>query len=173
MRKTTLFIGFSILLMAAFSLGSCHKHEEGELITTIKITLTPKDSGNAKTFVWSDPDGIGGNAPTQTDTIVCDSGKAYLAAIQFFNGDNDITTEIKNEASEHLVCYTGPTSNILAIAYNDSDGQYPIGLETKWQAGKISSGLVRINLKHQPKSKNGTCDPGESDVDVSFPFSIK
>lgn len=173
MRKTTLFIGFGILIISIFSLGSCHKHEEGELITTIKVTLTANDSSTSKIFVWSDPDGIGGNTPTQTDTIVCDSGKTYLAAIQFFNGDNDITTEIKNEGSEHLVCYTGPTSDILAISYNDSDGKYPIGLETKWQAVKISSGLVRINLKHQPKSKNGTCDPGESDVDVSFPFFIK
>jgi hypothetical protein len=32
---------------------------------------------------------------------------------------------------------------------------------------------LRIALKHQPKSKDGTCDPGETDVDVTFPLNQK
>jgi hypothetical protein len=173
MKKTNFIIAMAAAAAALLNLSSCHKHDEGELITTVKLTLTSKSGGAAKTFIWSDPDGIGGNAPKQTDTIMCDSGIDYSGDLQFFNGDTDITSEIKNEGGEHFVCFTGPTSDVLEITYTDSDGKYPIGLSTEWKAKKKSSGLVRIALKHQPKKKDGTCSPGETDVDVTFPLWIK
>ncbi|MEY4002121.1 MAG: hypothetical protein RIT07_163 [Bacteroidota bacterium] len=160
-------------ITALFNLTSCHKHDEGENITTVKLTLTPKSGGNAQTFVWSDPDGIGGNAPKKADTIVCDSTENYNGEIQFFNGDEDITPEIRNEGSEHIICYSGPTSDVLEINATDSDGKYAIGLSTEWKPVKKSVGLVRIILKHQPESKDGTCDKGETDVDVTFPLFIR
>jgi hypothetical protein len=172
MKKTN-FIVLIAATTALLNLSSCHKHDEGENITTVKLTLTPKSGGTAKTFVWSDPDGIGGNAPKQADTIVCDSTENYNGEIQFFNGDEDITTEIRNEGSEHFVCYSGPTSDVLDIKATDSDGKFAIGLSTEWKPAKKSGGMVRIILKHQPKSKDGTCDKGETDVDVTFPLSIR
>lgn len=172
MKKTN-FLVVMAATAALFNLSSCHKHDEGENITAVKLTLTPTSGGTAKTFVWSDPDGIGGNAPKQTDTVLCDSGTNYTGDLQFFNGDSDITSEIKNEGGEHFVCYNGPTSDVLEIIYKDSDGQYPIGLSTEWIAKKKTAGLIRIALKHQPKSKDGTCDKGETDVDVSYPILIQ
>jgi hypothetical protein len=172
MKKTNFIIATAAAAAALLNLSSCHKHDEGELITTVKLTLTPS-GGASKTYVWSDPDGIGGNAPKQADTLICDSGMVYSGELQFFNGDNDITSEIKNEGEEHFVCYSGPTTDVLEITYKDSDGKYAIGLSTEFKAGKKSSGLLRTTLKHQAKNKNGTCDPGETDVDVTFPFLIK
>jgi hypothetical protein len=173
MRKTNFFIGIATLAAVLLHLTSCHKHEEGELITTIKLTLTPTTAGSAKTFIWSDPDGIGGNAPKQADTIACDSGINYNSELQFFNGDNDITTEIKNEGGEHFVCFTGPATDVMEIIYKDSDGTYPIGLSAEWKVKKKTTGIIRIALKHQPKTKDGTCSPGETDVDVTFPLWIR
>lgn len=158
---------------ALLNLSSCRKQDESELITTVMLTLKPAAGGSAKTFVWSDPDGIGGNSPKQTDTIVCESGVNYNGDLQFFNGDEDITSEIKNEGEEHFVCFTGPASDVLEIIYKDNDGKYPIGLSTEWKAKRKSAGLIRIALKHQPKSKDGTCNPGETDVDVTFPLFLK
>jgi len=173
MKKTNFIIAMTAATAALLNLSSCHKHDEGELITTVKLTLTPKAGGTAKTFVWSDPDGIGGNSPKQTDTIVCDSGVDYNGELQFFNGDTDITSEIKNEGAEHFVCYTGPTSNVVEIIYKDNDGKHPIGLSTEWKAKNKTAGLIRIALKHQPKKKDGTCNPGETDVDVTFPIFVE
>jgi hypothetical protein len=173
MKKTNLIIAMTAAAAVLLNLSSCHKHDEGELITTVKLTLTPATGGTAKPVVWSDPDGIGGNSPKQADTIVCDSGVNYNGELQFSNGDTDITSEIKNEGGEHFVCFTGPASDVLEITYKDSDGKYPIGLSTEWKTKRKNTGLLRIALKHQPKSKDGTCDPGETDVDVTFPLNQK
>lgn len=173
MKKTNFIIAIAAASAALLNLSSCHKHDEGELITTVKLTLTPATGGTAKIFVWSDPDGIGGNSPKQADTIVCDSGVNYNGELQFFNGNVDITQEIRNEGGEHFVCFTGPASDVLDIIYKDSDGQYAIGLSTEWNVKKKASGLIRIALKHQPKSKDGTCSPGDTDVDVTFPLFLK
>jgi len=61
----------------------------------------------------------------------------------------------------------------LEIVSIDSDGNYSIGLKTQWQAKNLTSGELTLTLKHQPGVKDGTCDPGETDVEVVFPISIQ
>jgi hypothetical protein len=175
MKKTILFSGLSATLI--LFIASCHKHDEGELITTVRISITPTSGGTTSTFIWKDPDGPGGNGPTQTDTIRLKDSTDYNAEISFLNesGGNstDITPEIRNEGKEHLVCISGlPLSN-LVINATDSDGKYPIGLQSSWKSIAQGSGLLRVNLRHQPKSKDGSCDAGESDVDVQFNLLIE
>ncbi|MBM3400203.1 MAG: hypothetical protein FJY15_06520, partial [Bacteroidetes bacterium] len=77
MKKTNFIIAMAATTAALLNLSSCRKQDESELITKVMLTLKPAAGGSAKTFVWSDPDGIGGNSPKQTDTIVCDSGVNY------------------------------------------------------------------------------------------------
>ncbi len=175
MKKTISFSALSAML--TIFIFSCHKHDEGELITTVRIALTPISGGATTTFVWSDPDGPGGNAPTQTDTIKLKDSTEYKAEISFFNESDgkstDITPEIRNEGKEHLVCLSGlPIAN-LVINATDSDGKYPIGLQSNWKTISQGSGLLRVNLRHQPKSKDGNCNVGESDVDVQFNLFIE
>lgn len=171
MKKQTILASVAVLLLIA---GSCKKEEhEGELITTVKLELKEKKSGITQTFIWEDADGPGGNNPNRTDTIRMADSSEYEVSTQFLSNGTDITAEIKNEAAEHLVCYTGPGASVLNIGYADTDGKYPLGLSTNWITLTSGSGVVRVNLRHQPGSKNGNCDVGESDVDINFEIVIK
>lgn len=173
MKNQILLIG-----LAFFSAGitSCDKHDEGELITTVKLVFTPTGGGSSETFIWRDIDGPGGNSPDRTDTIRLNDSSSYSVEASFLNeseGKNeDITAEIRNEAKEHIVCYSGIPAANLVLSYDDNDGKYPIGLKTKWESKGSGNGILRINLRHQPKSKDGSCEAGESDVDVSMNVEI-
>jgi hypothetical protein len=162
---------------AILAASSCKekKSDESELITTVKMTIT-NGGIPVGTFQWKDTDGAGGYPPLPTDTIALDSGITYIASIAFLNesngGSEDLTTEVKNEASNHLVCYT-PAAGILQVTITDNDGKFPLGLQSEWKTNSKGNSTVRVVLRHQPGIKDGTCDPGETDVDVSFPIVIK
>ncbi len=64
----------------------------------------------------------------------------------------------------------------LTVTITDRDTntqQYPIGLETKFVTGAAGSGWIRIVLRHQPNTKNGTYAPGSTDLDVGFNVTIQ
>ena len=148
-----------------------------ELITAVILTL--KDSSNTenvKEFTFKDSDGEGGNDPEQFDTIRLDSGVVYNCSIILLNDSDtsdveDISQEVLEEADEHLFCFE---SNEVNISLTDSDGVYPIGLESQWQAiTKTQEGTVTVTLKHQPEGvKNGDCSVGETDVELTFILEI-
>ncbi len=168
-------------LYALGSLSSCkddHNHDDGEVITTVKLIC--QDSANTtlpvREFRFDDPDGPGGNNPTRLDTIYLDSGRTTLVSLRFEDASSgsvkDITTEIRAEGNEHLIC-VNPSGISLQVTASDSDGKYPIGLESRWKSSGKGSGTVKIVLKHQPGGvKNGSCDPGDTDAEVIFPIVI-
>jgi len=168
-------------LYALGSLSSCkddHDHDEGEVITTLKLIC--QDSAGTilpvREFRFDDPDGPGGNNPTRLDTIYLDSGRTTLVSLRFEDASSgsvkDITTEIRAEGNEHLIC-VNPSGISLQVTASDSDGKYPIGLESRWKSSGKGSGTVKIVLKHQPGGvKNGSCDPGDTDAEVIFPIVI-
>ncbi len=151
-----------------------HNHNEEELITTVELQLHATDGTHASAH-WSDVDGPGGDYPI-IDTLVLDTNKTYSLHIEFLDesGDevHDLTHEIEEEGSEHIVCYD-ETIDELSITRTDSDGVYEIGLTSDWVTTNASSGNVTISLKHQPGVKDGTCTPGETDVEVVFPTLIE
>lgn len=168
------------LLITGLTVGliqSCNpkKSDQGELITTVILHVT---NGGIPIgdYTWKDPDGDGGNAPLPADTIRLDSGNIYMVSISFKNqsgtNDIDLTEEIRNEGSAHLLCFT-PTPASIQVKASDSDGKFPIGLQSEWKSTEKNVGKMRIVLRHQPGVKNGSCDPGETDADVEFPFIIK
>jgi hypothetical protein len=64
----------------------------------------------------------------------------------------------------------------LTIVRTDQDTNTPplqVGLTTKFTTGAASTGNLRWVLRHQPNAKNGTYDPGSSDLDVNFKVTIK
>jgi hypothetical protein len=64
----------------------------------------------------------------------------------------------------------------LSITITDHDTntqQYPLGLETKFVTGAAGSGWLRIVLRHQPNTKDGTYAPGSTDLDVGFNVTIQ
>lgn len=183
--KTSLY-----LFLAAALMVGCKKDDnspkpsssnppinEEELITTVKITFVDTAGIEPTVIVFfRDPDGDGGNAPTQFDTIRLAANSVYNATLEVFdeskNPIEDITTEIAQEADEHLFCFT-PSSVNLNIIRTDSDGTYEIGLASQWTTGTASIGTTQVILKHQPGVKDGTCIPGDTDIELNFVTEIQ
>lgn len=70
---------------------------------------------------------------------------------------------------------TGPYLN-LVVTRTDLDGNNPalqIGLTDNFVTGAASTGWLRVVLRHQPNVKNGTFDPGSSDLDVNYKVTIQ
>lgn len=148
-----------------------HKHDE-ELITTVKLNFSnANDSTDMFSVIFRDVDGPGGTDPSTWDTIQLSSNNTYNVDVQFLNEAevivDDITEEVIAEADEHIVCYESVDANVQ-ITRNDSVNNLPLGIETTWVTGPFNEGQVVVSLKHQPRVKDGTCTPGETDVEVSF-----
>ncbi len=182
MKKTVFLSAFAALFLALF-FAACKPDEpvdpnEEELITKVQLTFTDSATGaSVSEVVYSDPDGDGGNAAVRFDSIFLDSGKTYNASIALYDesdGGNvvNITTEVLEEANEHLFCYT-PNGADVSIMKTDSDGTFPVGITTRWSVGNPGSGILRVELKHQPDgTKNGTCTPGSTDVQLDFQMEV-
>lgn len=152
---------------------------EEEVITKVQLTFTDSTNGsNTFDAIYSDPDGDGGNAPVRFDTIRLDSGTTYSMLISLYDESDpgnvvDITDEVEAEASEHLFCYTVSGVNVTVVR-TDSDGTFPIGIRTNWRAAMPSTGSVRVELRHQPDgTKDGTCTPGATDVQLDFVLEVR
>lgn len=64
----------------------------------------------------------------------------------------------------------------LTIVRTDMDTNNPplqVGLTAKFTTKGASNGNLRWVLRHQPNAKNGTFDPGSSDLDVNFKVVIQ
>lgn len=179
------FSMLAIVLMVVFAVG-CKKdddtpqpapgvggspHEE-EVITTMILTFV--DTAGVQpnvTAAFRDPDGDGGNAPTQHDTIRLVANTYYNASIQLLNEAEtpaeDITVEVQNEDDEHLFCYT-PLNTNVSIVRTDTDGIYEVGILSRWFTGASATGETKVVLKHQPGVKDGSCAPGDTDIEVDF-----
>lgn len=173
-----------LLITLSFSFTACNDVEdppapnEEELITTVKLTFTnAADSSDIRTFTFADPDGEGGNAPTIMDTIRLAANSTYTLTTQFLdesdpNDVEDITAEVREEANEHLVCYT--VSGETTLIRTDKDGNnLELGLNADVTTKNSGSESFTVSLKHQPSIKNGTCDVGETDVEVTFVLEIE
>lgn len=178
-----LFIAASMLAL------SCKKNKldpienppsqnEEELITTMKLNFVDS-SGIDPTleFYFKDIDGPGGNAPSLFDTIRINSNKTYLVSLELFNEavipSQNISNEVLAEAVDHLFCFIPSINGNLTINRTDSDGTYELGLSSKWKSAATSNGSVMIKLKHQPGIKNGSCDVGETDIELNFQVEIQ
>ncbi len=176
----TIFLGLGILL----SLSQCKDSgnelkpdEENELITTVKLNFTNKTDGAVTTFMFQDKDGDGGNAATRYDTIQLAKDNEYSLTIAFLDESktptDDITAEIKDKSDEHLIIVTPNPADILTYKYDDQDANgLPVGLKGTIKTGKSMKGSLKIQLRHQPQTKNGTAEPGSDDVNLNFQLQI-
>lgn len=189
--KKTLNVAWAIVVCAAtIILGSCKKDDdqpeipqpvinEPEQITTVELHFTESATSAHFQASWADLDGPGGDAPI-IDSITLDSGAVYEVEVMFLDasGDSaeDLTEEIHEEGDQHIICFEpeGALSTALNVVRTDSDGNYEVGLESTWSALSKSTGELHLTLKHQPDGlKDGTCSPGETDVEVHFDLIIK
>lgn len=181
---------FSLLIFAFYvvtSISACHKDDETpetpqqtlneeEVITTCKLVFTDVSGTSTDTVaVYRDPDGDGGNAPVQFDTIHLHASTIYSTEIILLNETvspaDSISNEVLEEAQDHLFCFDVVDAHVN-INRTDTDGTFEIGLQSEWVTTTASTGTVTVTLKHQPGIKDGTCDPGDTDVEIQFPIVI-
>ena len=164
--------------------------EEGEVITTVNVTLT--DGTETITAVWADPDGDGGNAPMITDPMPLTLGSTYTMSIEILNETespaDDITLEIQDEAEEHQFFFV-TTGDIITVDITDTETDYatndvgddlPVGLESEVVATATGTGTLNIVLKHLPplngniqKTGTNTINDGESDFDFNLNITVQ
>jgi hypothetical protein len=150
---------------------------EEEVITSLLVHIYRIDVlGDTVTFAFRDTDGPGGNPPSQFDTIALVANAQYACFLELLDESadptRDITIEILEESQDHLFCYES-TGIPVAFLRTDWDGQYEIGQQSVWTTSSSGVGETHIILKHQPGIKDGTCEPGETDIEVYFPLLVE
>ena len=176
-----------LILSVAFYTG-CEDDDpepvnEEEVITGVTFTMTPP-SGDAFTYVFSDSDGDGPNAPVENITGSLQPNTTYQTSITFQNASDpndieDITVEIREEDEEHQIFYIAEDGTNLEFSYNDMDGDgNPIGLSASVTTGASGSGEVTIILRHEPDKEGDdvsdgdiTNAGGETDIEIDFDVS--
>ena len=178
----------SILLMmfASTVFFSCKKDKtdvpepenEEEVITDIILTFTSQSDENEKIIVTAnDPDGEGIQPIEIKENIVLKENTVYNVTVEISNKSDssnpiDITEEVKEEGDEHLFCYTITDADV-SVKRTDSDGKYEIGIESTWTTKEASEGKIRMVLKHQPDIKDGTCEVGDADIDLTYTLKVE
>ncbi|MDX5418123.1 MAG: hypothetical protein LPK09_02825 [Hymenobacteraceae bacterium] len=150
--------------------------EEGEVITTVALSLTPEGKGQDATATISTLSGT----PVQNGPLTLKANTVYNATISLADDSKtpsvNVTNEIKQKSNEHLFVYSftpesGSTATVSVVAKDMDSNNRPVGLETTITTGpNTGAGKLRVVLKHQPGGiKTGTnTTAGETDVDVSF-----
>lgn len=177
MKKIDIFFAFLFIWVGCKPKTPPDPNNE-ELITTVLLHVRDSSGVQPDTFfMYRDADGDGGSAPTQFDSIQLKKGNTYWVDLYLLDESklptDTISNEVMAESDEHLVCYSPNLVN-LSIAILDKDGaNLPLGLKTKWVANAQGVGSVQLVLRHQPGTKNGTCEPGSSDIDLNFGCRIQ
>jgi len=156
---------------------------EEELITTVNYTLSPAGGGDDIVLSYTDLDGDGSGAAVIVGGTLS-SQETYVGSLELLNETEDpaedITLEIQEEDEEHQFFFE-VTGADLSVAYTDTDADgNPVGLSTSVTAGAVSSGTLKVTLKHEPvKDATGVSDGditnagGETDIEVSFPINVE
>jgi len=193
MKKTISLL--LVVLVATSTLTNCGDNDvpgrenEEEIIDRVMLVFVP-DEGETVFATAFDEDGEGPN-DFEIDDIVLAPNTTYTLSIEVDNtiDGEDITTEIEEEADEHMFffaftngIFTSPVGNgnfdtrSDVMNYLDEDSnQLPLGLETSWTTGSATTGgTFRVVLKHQPnaKSTSSTAADGETDIDITWTLNI-
>ena len=188
-------IKLSAVLLGISAIFGCKKDpepvNESELITTMVYSLITSDSTEGAptdiaNFVFRDLDGDGPNAPVIIkDTLL--ANKTYYAIVTLLNESvspiENINEEILEEGADHQFFYQKSGANNLAFSYTPIDKDIngnPIGITSIVNTNEIGNGTIKITLRHEPNKDalnvaNGdiTNAGGETDIEVSFPVTIK
>jgi len=182
---------FGVFITAALvmlSFYACKKDETSvsppnpgnEFLTSVRLIATntadPSDVQIATitdtTLVSNPPDSI------DHHNLTLKANSTYTIAVLFLDETQkpagNITTDIYDRRNYHLLCFT-PAGVNLTVKRTDKDTNNPpleIGLQDMFTTGAASTGILNVQLRHQPNAKNGSCEPGSSDADVDFSITI-
>ena len=182
----------AITVSAAMMLtvASCKKEEKtvtpappgNEFLTTAILTCINTTGSDTVIGVWKDLTPDDTNSPDTSKAILkLKENSTYNVTIQLLDETKSpagvISDDVLARANYHLLCFT-PSSSLgskLKVEITDYDSNnppLPLGLKDKFTTGAISNGVLNVVLRHQPNVKNGSCDPGSTDMDVNFTVNI-
>lgn len=181
-------IGRNLWFVLAIALlaGACEKDvespaptDDNEAITTATLTLTSQTT--PVQTVTATVENLNTSADFSRATLTLLPNTTYVGAITLLDKTKiptlDVSAEVKEEANEHLFVYTftpatsSPASMTVTPTDTDTNpvpGPYPIGLTTQIRTGVAGTGQLKVVLRHQPNTKNGTATPGTTDLDTDF-----
>jgi hypothetical protein len=175
----------ALLLAVPLAFASCKKDkaepkpdEDNEQITTITYELTPTTAGGTvATVTWKDTDGTGGNAPT-IGTLNLRPNTTYTGALALLDETKSpvarISEEVAEEKDDHMFFFESTPASLLGITRTDRDSKnLEVGLASQVVTTAAGTGTLKITLRHQPGTKNGTFAPGDTDVEVTFPVTVQ
>ncbi|GAA3984175.1 hypothetical protein [Hymenobacter antarcticus] len=153
--------------------------DDNEQITTVTYLLTPAAGSTAPTatVTWRDTDGTGGNAPT-IGTLNLKPNTTYTGALTLLDETKNpvvvTSDEIRKELDDHLFFFDTTPASLLGITRTDKDSKnLEVGLATRVVTTAAGTGNLKITLRHQPGTKNGTFAPGDTDIEVTFPVTVQ
>jgi hypothetical protein len=179
---------FTFLALLAIS-TSCSKEDvepedDNELITTVKLEFKPVTNSSlpTKSFQWKDTQGDG--VMDSVDPIELEKNTTYEMKVSLLDETKkpafDISEEVEEEGDVHLFVFKSNPLSLLSVQIKDLDKKgMPIGLRSEVKS-QFAAGTGKFNviLKHQPPVngkavKTGNEEGGSTDVDVTFPVTIK
>ena len=176
----------ALLVALPLAFAACKKNDpepsdDNELITTVTYTLTPTagSTAPAATITWEDLDGTGGAAPGITGgPLTLRANTTYTGTMTLLdktkNPVNNVTNEVAAEKEDHLFFYDPTPAGLMAVTRTDRDANSrEVGLTTRVVTTTAASGSLKITLKHQPGTKNGTAGPGDVDVEATVPVAVQ
>ena len=151
--------------------------DDNEQITTVTYTLTPTSGGAPVSVTYKDADGDGGAAPT-IGTLTLTANTTYTGVLTLLDETKtpvvNTSAEILEEADEHIFFFEATPTNLVQVTRTDKDkNNLEVGLQTRLVTTSTASGTLKITLRHQPGAKNGTFAPGDTDVEVTFPTTVR
>lgn len=175
-----------LLLPTLLLLNGCNKEEDvapsidNEAITTATLQLT--NAASTTEVITATIENLNTNADFSKATLTLKPNTTYNARVLLTDKTKtpalDVSAEIKKEVNEHLFIFTPVAGLNLTVTITDKDsnptpGPFPVGLESRMVTGAASAGKLRLVLKHQPNTKNGTTTPGTTDLDTNFDVVVK
>ena len=177
----------SLLLMlpALLLLNGCKEKDvaptnDNEAITTATLSLT--NAANPTEVITATVESLNTTADFSKATLTLKPNTTYNARVSLTDKTKapalDISAEIKKEANEHLFIFTPVAGLNLTVAITDKDtnpapGPFSVGLESQMKTGAVSTGKLRLVLKHQPNTKDGKPTSGTTDLDTNFDVIVK
>ncbi len=184
LKISILFLAFGALI------ASCTKESPGnvshplsnEFLTTtilnLQNTSIPGDKPTIKYYL--NPNNPGAAPVLTPDTMVLMKNSVYKCNIVILDETktpvDTVSDVIKQRENIHLFVFYSSTGLMLKDSITDHDTNIPplpFGLQSQITTSSASKGTLEVVLRHQPNVKNGSPGPGSTDLDATFPISVK